>query len=215
MQHPPPVDPDQGDPFTVVASRTAYQNPWIEVEHQDVLRPDGQPGVYGIVHFANRAVAILALEANGDIWLVGQWRRPTNMYSWELPEGGVPFDEDLANGAARELEEEVGLKAGQMIELMAFHPSNCVSDETGVIFLALDLTQGMRAPEPTEVLQVRRVHFMHVVDEIEQGLILDAPTQLAVLRVHLMALRGQLPSELCAALLERVSIPSDRSCTQK
>ena len=150
---------DQSDPFTTLSSRIAYENAWIKVEHQEVVRPDGNPGIYGIVRFANRAVAILPIEANGDVWLVGQWRKPLNAWSWEIPEGGVPFDEDLEGGARRELEEEAGVVAGTLLKILEFDVSNSVSDEMGISFIAFDLTRGTMSPNPTEVLSLRRIHF--------------------------------------------------------
>jgi ADP-ribose pyrophosphatase len=191
------------DPFTIIASKIAYENAWIKVEHQEIIRPDGAPGVYGIVHFANRAVAVLPLEANGDVWLVGQWRRPLNAWSWEIPEGGVPFDEDLEAGARRELEEEAGLIAGTFLKVLEFDTSNCVTDEVGTSYIAYDLTQGTLAPDPTEVLSLRRVHFTDLLAEIDQGLIRDGPTLATVLRAHQLALTNRLPARLCDAMLKR------------
>jgi ADP-ribose pyrophosphatase len=191
------------DPFQVASSSIAYENPWIKIEHQEVIRPDGKPGVYGIVRFANRAVAILPIEANGDVWLVGQYRRPLDRWSWEIPEGGVPFDEDLEIGARRELEEEAGLLAGVMIKVLEFDVSNCVSDEAGTSFIAYDLTPGIVAPDPTEVLRLRRLHFTQVLAEIDQGQIRDGPTLVTVLRAHQLAITGRLPAALSAAMLKR------------
>jgi ADP-ribose pyrophosphatase len=193
----------RSDPFTILSSRIAYENAWIKVEHQDVIRPDGEQGVYGIVHFANRAVAILPLEANGDVWLIGQWRRPLNAWSWEIPEGGVPFDEDLEVGARRELEEEAGLIAGTLVKVLEFDASNCVTDEMGTSFIAHDLTSGTLAPDPTEVLVLRRLHFTDLLAEIDQGLIRDGPTLATVLRAHQLALTNRLPARLCDAMLTK------------
>lgn len=195
------ADLDQKDPFTINSSHVVYQNPWIKVEHQDVIRPDGNHGVYGIVRFANRAVAVLPVEDNGDVWLVGQWRRPLDRWSWEVPEGGVPFDEDLEVGARRELEEEAGVIAGTLVKLLEFDASNCVSDEVGTAYIAYDLSRGTLAPDPTEVLSLRRIHFTQLLVEIDQGLIRDAPTLVTVLRAHQLALRNALPQALCQAML--------------
>jgi ADP-ribose pyrophosphatase len=189
------------DPFELVSSATIYQNPWIKVEHQDVIRPDGNPGIYGIVRFKNRAVAILPIEANGDVWLIGQWRRPLNRWSWEIPEGGVPFDEDLETGARRELEEEAGVTAGTLIKVLEFDLSNSISDEVGYSYIAYDLSPGQCAPDPTEVLSLRRLHFTELLVEIDKGLIRDAPTLVTVMRSHQLAIAGQLPAKLCAAML--------------
>jgi ADP-ribose pyrophosphatase len=190
------------DPFQVVSSTIAYENPWIKIEHQDVIRPDGNAGVYGIVRFANRGVAVLPIEANGDVWLVGQWRRPLNAWSWEIPEGGVPFDENIEAGARREMEEEAGLIAGSFLKILEFDVSNCVSDETGTCFIAYDLTPGVLAPDPTEVLGLRKLHFTALLDEIDQGLIRDGLTLATVLRAHQLALTNRLPARLSQAMLE-------------
>jgi ADP-ribose pyrophosphatase len=198
-----PVDNDFADPFTIQSSHIAYENAWIKVEHQDVIRPDGKPGVYGIVRFSNRAVAVLPIEANGDVWLVGQYRRPLDRWSWEIPEGGVPFHEDMEAGARRELEEEAGLVAGTMAKVLEFDASNCISDETGVAFLAYDLTRGTMAPDPTEVLSLRRLHFTDLLLEIDDGVIRDGPTLATVLRAHQLALTNKLPTQLCAAMLQK------------
>ena len=189
------------DPFTLVSSKIAYENPWIKVEHQDVIRPDGNAGIYGIVRFKNRAVAVLPIEANGDVWLVGQWRRPLNAWSWEVPEGGVPFDEDLETGARRELEEEAGLIAGTLIKVLEFDVSNSVCDEIGFSYIAYDLTVGVVSPDPTEVLSLRRLHFTSLLKEIDQGLIRDVPTLVTVMRAHQLAVTNRLPATLCGVML--------------
>ena len=81
------------NPWTTLSSRLVYENPWIRVREDQVLRPDGQPGIYGVVEFKNRAVGVLPVDDEGCIWLVGQHRYPLNSYSWEIPEGGSPQSE--------------------------------------------------------------------------------------------------------------------------
>ena len=90
---------------------TVYENPWIKVEHHDVVNPAGNPGIYGTVHYKNIAVAILPIDHEGYTYIVGQYRYVLNSYSWEIPEGGCPEGEDPLNAAKRELQEETGLLA--------------------------------------------------------------------------------------------------------
>src|SRR3982751_4401299 len=97
--------------------RAAYENPWLTVWHDEVTRPDGAPGIYGVVHFANLAVGVVAIDADDRVALVGQHRYTLDAYSWEIPEGGVPPDEDPRDGAARELREETGVVATEWREL--------------------------------------------------------------------------------------------------
>jgi ADP-ribose pyrophosphatase len=109
----------------------------------------------------------------------------------------------LEAGARRELEEEAGLIAGTLLKVLEFDTSNSVTDEVGTSFIAYDLTQGTLAPDPTEVLSLRRVHFTDVLAEIDQGLIRDGPTLATVLRAHQLALTNRLPARHCDAMLKR------------
>ena len=79
--------------------RVAYENPWLTVWHDEVTRPDGSPGIYGVVHFANLAVGVVAVDAQDRVVLVGQHRYSLDAESWEIPEGGVPEGEDPLTGA--------------------------------------------------------------------------------------------------------------------
>lgn len=172
-------------PWTRRSRRVAYENPWITIWHDEVTRPDGEPGIYGLVHFANLAVAVLALDADDRVPLVGQHRYALDLYSWEVPEGGVPFDEAPVDGARRELREETGVEAATWRELARSHLSNSVSDELAILFLATDLTAGVAAPDGTESLEVRWVPFSEVLAMTLDGRITDALTVLAVHRLAL------------------------------
>jgi 8-oxo-dGTP pyrophosphatase MutT (NUDIX family) len=191
------------DPFRVTATRTAYANPWIEVEHRDVIRPDGRAGIYGIVRFANRAIGVLPVLADGRVPLVGQWRVPLNRYSWEIPEGGGPLDEPALAAAQRELLEETGYTARSWLPLIAFDVSNSVTDEEATVFLAYDLQAGEAAPDGTEVLHRRDVHVLDLLAGIDSGAVRDSLTIVAVLRLCQLARDGRLPEAVAQAVLSR------------
>src|SRR5205823_3716682 len=147
------------NPWARTSRTSVYRNPWIEVFHDEVVRPDGRPGIYGVVHFRNRAVGAVVLDDRDRILLVGQYRYTLDSYSWEIPEGGAPFGEDPLRAAQRELLEETGFTAANWIEIARAHLSNSVSDEIALIYLATELRAGESNPEPTERLQVRWVPF--------------------------------------------------------
>jgi ADP-ribose pyrophosphatase len=167
------------------------RKPWIAVTESRVIHPSGAAGIYGTVHFKNRAVGVIPYEA-GDIWLVGQHRFPLRAYSWEIPEGGVPFDEDLEQGARRELAEETGLVALRLDLIVRMHLSNSVSDEFGVVYLARELTPGRAAPEETETLAVRRIPLSEAYRMVEEGTITDSLSVAGILRLKLMSYEGKL-----------------------
>ena len=168
----------------------AYENAWITIWHDEVTRPDGNPGIYGVVHFANAAVGVVALDDRDRVLLVGQHRYALDTYSWEIPEGGVPFDEDPLDGARRELLEETGYEADMWRELVRFDLSNSVSDEQGVAFLATGLRAGTARPDGTEDLAIRWVPFDEALAMVERGEIRDALSQLGLLKVSLERSRG-------------------------
>jgi ADP-ribose pyrophosphatase len=172
-------------PWTRLTRQVAYENAWIRVWHDEVVRPDGQPGIYGVVHFANVAVGIVALDDLGRVLLVGQHRYTLDEYSWELPEGGVEAGESPLDGARRELLEESGYSAASWRELLRFTTSNSVADETGLVFVARDLTPGVASPDGTEDLAVRWVPFDEALAMIDRGEITDAISQIGLLRVAL------------------------------
>ncbi|MEX0991928.1 MAG: NUDIX hydrolase [Actinomycetota bacterium] len=140
-----------------VSREAVYANDWIEVFDDRVIRPDGQLGVYGVVHLRTHAAGVVVFDPDRGVLLVGQERYTLGRYSWEIPEGGVPLDEDRLEGAKRELAEETGLQAERWTELLSCDLSNSVSDETGSIYLAEDLAEGPSSPEATEILQTRWV----------------------------------------------------------
>ena len=106
-----------------------------------MIRPDGEPGIYGVVHYKNTAVGVLPVEED-HVYLVGQYRYPLERYSWEIPEGGCPEDEEPLRAAQRELREETGLEARNWRMLGEAYLSNSVADEYAVWFLATGLVPG-------------------------------------------------------------------------
>jgi 8-oxo-dGTP pyrophosphatase MutT (NUDIX family) len=189
------------DPWTTLSSRVAYSNPWIEVEERQVLTPAGTPGLYGIVRFRKLAIGVLPIEPDGTVWLVGQWRPPLDLYSWEMPEGGGDKDVAPEESARRELKEETGLDAGHLREVLRMHLSNSVCDEAAICYIATQLTQGEAAPEETEQLSIRRTPFRQALQEALEGAITDSLTVATLLRAHHMAVTGGLEPALARAML--------------
>ena len=171
--------------FVRHSRRVAYENAWITVWHDEVSRPDGSPGIYGVVHFGNLAAGVVAFDDEDRIPLVGQHRYTLDRESWEIPEGGVPPTETALEGIQRELREETGVEARDWQELGRLDLSNSVTDEEAVLFIARGLRHGEATPEPTESLSVRWVPFDEAVAMTRDGRITDAISVAAILRVAL------------------------------
>ena len=178
-------DAESKNPWTTLGSRKIYENPWIAVREDRVLRPDGSPGIYGVVEFKNAAVGVLPIDEFGRVWLVGQYRYPLNSYSWEIPEGGGSANESPEETARRELREETGLIVGRLELIATSHLSNSVSNEIGYIYRGTELTIGPNSPEGTERLQIRRVEWDEAWAMYQRGRITDSMSVIALLHESL------------------------------
>ena len=178
--------PTSNNPWKTLNCETVYENPWIKVTHHNVINPSGYPGIYGVVHFKNIAVAIVPLDENYNTWLVGQYRYTLDEYSWEVPEGGGLQSIPPLESAKQELLEETGITAKTWIEAGRLHMSNSVTDEVGLVFVAKNLTFGVAEPEETEVLKVKKLPFREAVEMVMRGKITDALAVSAILKVKLM-----------------------------
>jgi 8-oxo-dGTP pyrophosphatase MutT (NUDIX family) len=171
------------NPWTILSSRFIYQNNWIRLREDQVLTPDGKPGIYSVVE-THPAIGIVALADNLDTWLVGQYRYPLKTYTWEIPEGGAHDGETLLQAGQRELIEETGISAAKWTLLGQTFTSNCFTDETATFFLAEELSIGDPAPDPTEQLQIKRLPFREAWRMVREGEIKDAMSVIALLHVH-------------------------------
>lgn len=183
---------NQANPWQVLGEKDVYDNKWIRVTEYDIINPSGGKGIYGKVHFKNLAIGIVALDKDLNTFLVGQYRFTLNEYSWEIPEGGGPIDEDPLASAKRELLEETGLVAALWTPILKMHLSNSVSDEFSIIYLAQRLEQRTAMPEETEQLVVKKVSFEDAWQMVEDGRITDAMSVAAIQKVKWMLLQGQV-----------------------
>ena len=162
----------ESNPWKTLREEIRYENDWIRIEHHDVIKPNGEPGIYGKVHFKNTAIAVLPIDSEGNTYLVGQYRYTINAYSWELPEGGCLHELPL-EAAKRELKEETGLIAEKWTFLGEQYLSNSVTDEKSMMYLAENLSMKESEPESTEILQIKKIPVQEAIQMALNGEIKD------------------------------------------
>jgi ADP-ribose pyrophosphatase len=128
-----------------------------------------------VVHHPGGA-GVVAVFDDGTIPLVRQYRQPTVRYVLELPAGRLAPPERPEECAARELEEEIGVRAGRMEKLAEFFSTPGFCEEKLWIYLATDLTETEQNLEGDEMLEVVRVTFARAFEMIADGEIEDAKT---------------------------------------
>ncbi|HEY8566578.1 MAG TPA: NUDIX hydrolase [Beijerinckiaceae bacterium] len=186
----------QDNPWTVLSSKRAFDDPWIAVIDHCVRDAAGRERQYGVVHYKAIGFRVLPIDDEGSTWLVGQYRFAAGQYSWELPAGSGERTEAPKHAAARELGEEVGITASQWLMINQLSPSGAVADAREVSFLAWDLGRTERHPDPQEALTLRRLPFGEAVDLALRGEITNAGSVATLLAVQIKADRGELPSEV-------------------
>lgn len=174
------------NPWIICNKAQVYDNPWIRVDHHQVIDPNGKSGIYGTIHYKHLAIGVIPLNDKLETWLVGQYRFALNLYSWEIPEGGAHANETPIEAAKRELKEETGLIANDYEHLLEMHLSNSTSDEKAVVFIARGLSQGLDSPDSTEELRLKKLPFKSALKMVFNGEITDAISVAAILKVAYM-----------------------------
>ena len=159
-----PVSDSPGRSITTLSSREVYRNHWMRVREDEILRSNGEKGIYGVV---DKDESAIILPIDGDrVWLVEQFRYTIQERALELPQGGWEMEienpEELARG---ELKEEMGLDAAHMTYLGALWIAYGFTRQKQHVFLATGLTPTEKEPDAEEHDLV--VHTVPV-EEFEQ-----------------------------------------------
>ncbi len=155
---------NNGRTITTLSSREVYRNHWMRLREDEILRSNGQKGIYGVVEKDDAAI-ILPID-NGLVWLVEQFRYTIEERALELPQGGwemeIEHPEELARG---ELREEIGMDAAEMHYLGMMWIAYGFTRQKQHVFLASGLTPVETDPDDEE--HDLKTHTV-TVDEFEQ-----------------------------------------------
>ena len=133
-----------------------------------------------VVHHPGGA-GVVAVFDDGTIALVRQYRQPPVRYVLELPAGRLSPPERPEECAARELEEEIGVRAGRMEKLAEFFTTPGFCEEKLWVYLATDLTETRQSLEEDEFVEITRVSLARALEMISDGEIEDAKTIIGIM----------------------------------
>ena len=157
-------------PWHVVSSKTMYQNPWITVREDKVIRPDGKDGIFGVVTMLP-GVCVLPIDTAGNVYLAKEYKYGAEKETIEVISGGYEEGEDRLAAARRELKEETGLEASEIIELGFIDPFTTIVSCPNYLYVARGLKEGVAEPEGTEVIDIIKAPYQQARDWVMDGTI--------------------------------------------
>lgn len=172
-------------PWKILGSNEIYRNPWIEVRRDDVIRPDGKEGTHCVVHM-KPGVCVVALDQEEMVHLTDEFHYGIGRDSLEGVSGGIEPGESALETAKRELEEELGLKAGRWTDLGSVDPFTTIVVSPTRLYLAEQLSDGVRRPEGTELIRRVTMPLREAISRVMEGRITHAPTATLLLKIHLI-----------------------------
>jgi 8-oxo-dGDP phosphatase len=187
-------DTEASTPWRRTSSRPVYENPWFRVREDQVIRPDGSPGVYGVVELPEYA-GVVAVDDRGRVALVQQWRYLYGETTLEVPAGNAaPSDPSPIEAARRELLEETGLVASSWISLGRIRYSAVTN--VGHLFLARNLTEQDRPKGGDDWTSLIWLDYLEAISLVLSGEITESTSLGALMKAEGLRQRGDwsLPS---------------------
>lgn len=180
------------DPAKRLVRRELWKGSVGRFGEEEIELPDGRRFTLGVLQHPG-ACCVVPLLSDGRVVMLRQYRYAVGETLWEVPAGKLDPGEELEVCARRELEEETGYIAGELISLGSIYPTPGFCDERIHLYIARDLRPGTQALAANESLQCEPMRFDDAVAMAESGEITDAKTVIALLRARALALRAHGP----------------------
>jgi 8-oxo-dGTP pyrophosphatase MutT (NUDIX family) len=173
------------NPWTKLSSEVIYKNKWYLLRRDKVLTPDKEPGEYNVIEAADGAF-VIALDKDENVQLIRKYRYTTDIYSLEVPAGGIQPDEQPLEAAKRELQEELGVVAKSWQPIGRFQAENAYVNNFIHVFVARDLEYTGQHDQLAEgINKTERISFSDVLQLIKNGEITDSQSMSALFLVAL------------------------------
>src|SRR5262245_57965027 len=169
------------NPFKIVDSRQVYENPWIRLREDRVIRPDGTPGLFGVIDLRPGS-SVLPIDDESNVWLVREYKYAVGRPSLEVVSGGQDEGETPLQTAQRALREEAGLTADQWTDLGKIDPLTTMLSSANYLFLARGLQSATREPDGGEVIDTVKLPFIEAVEMVMRSEITHAASCAVLLK---------------------------------
>ena len=173
-----------------VRRKEIYRGRVVNLNLETVTLPNGATIELEVIRHQG-AAAVVPLTDDGNILLIRQYRHAAGGYIYEIPAGKIDPGENPLDCAAREVEEEIGLRASSLAPMLSFYTTPGFTDEVIYLFLATGLTPGTQSLEHDEVLEVVEMPLEQAVRHIADGTIRDAKTIIGLQAAYLARHPGQ------------------------
>lgn len=163
-------------------TKIIYQNPWIKIREDRVIRPDKKPGIFGVIE-QRGGVSVIPMDYAGNVYLTKEYHYAIGRIDIEAISGGMDNGENALQAAKRELKEEAGLMAKKWTYLGVVDPLTTVLRSPNHIYLAEDLTQEGANQEGTEVITIVKLPLEKAVKMVMDSKITHGASAVALLKI--------------------------------
>jgi len=176
-------------PYTVLHSRPVYENAWLKVREDRVRRAGGEEGSFGVVTM-RPGVSVLAMEESGEVYLVREFKYGVGESTLEVVSGAIESGESPEQAGLRELGEEVGLMAGEWVDMGLVNPFTTVVHSPNHMFLARRLSKLRPMRERESAVEVVKAPFEEALGWVLEGKITHGASCVLILKTHVFLERS-------------------------
>lgn len=171
-------------PWTIKGSETIYENEFITVNEDSVIKPDKKPGKYTTVSMKTGA-ATLVMDDDKNVYLTKQFRYALGKDSIEVVAGGIEEGEEPLETAKKEVKEELGIKAEEWTEFGFLHTDTSIVKSPAHLFIARKLEFEEPEQEGSEEISMTKMSLDEAVEKVLNGEITHAVSCYLILKAHL------------------------------
>lgn len=170
-------------PWKIKSTKQVYKNPWISVREDQVVRPDGKDGIFGVVELKS-GVSVIAVDDNNNVYLGKEYQYVMKDYNIKATDGGIDDGETPLEAAKRELKEELGIIAKDWLSLGFVDPFTEVIKSRSYLFLARKISFLKTNKEGTETIKMIKIKFDEAVKMVLESKITHGPSSVLILKAR-------------------------------